>query len=328
LIVLGSFGAIGGKKGRNERMVWFMLRRLMAAIPTLFIVVFLSFMIMHAAPGGPFDGERQLPPEIEQNLLAKYDLDKPLMTQFYLYVEGIVTEFDFGPSFKREDFTVTELIGQSWHVSARIGLSALTIALFAGATLGCMAALNQNSWIDYFVMALAMTGITIPSFVIAPVLSLFFGVWLNLLPSAGWNGGSLSNMILPVTALSLGPLAVIARLTRGGMIEVLRSNFVRTARAKGLPEGLVIRRHALRAGLLPVVSYLGPAMAALMTGSLVIEKIFGLPGLGRYFVDGALQRDYTLVLGVVILYSTLIITLNFVVDVMYGVLDPRVRASQ
>lgn len=312
-------------------MIWFALRRLMSAIPTLFIVVFASFMIMHAAPGGPFDGERQLPPEIEANLLAKYDLDKPVLTQFWLYIEGIVTEFDFGPSFKREDFTVTELIGQSWHVSARIGLSALTIALLIGGTLGCLAALNQNSWIDYFVMALAMTGITIPSFVIAPILSLVFGLWLGPLtglPTAGWNGGALPNMVLPVIALSLGPLAVIARLMRGGMIEVLRSNFVRTARAKGLPEGLVIRRHALRAGMLPVVSYLGPAMAGLMTGSLVIERIFGLPGLGRYFVDGALQRDYTLVLGVVILYSTLIITLNFVVDVMYGVLDPRVRASR
>jgi len=312
-------------------MIWFALRRLMSAIPTLFIVVFASFMIMHAAPGGPFDGQRQLPPEIEANLLAKYELDKPVLTQCDLYVKGIVTEFDFGPSFKREDFTVTELIGQSWHVSARIGLSALTIALLVGGTLGCMAALNQNSWIDYFVMALAMTGITIPSFVIAPILSLVFGLWLGSitgLPTAGWNGGALPNMVLPVIALSLGPLAVIARLMRGGMIEVLRSNFVRTARAKGLPEGLVIRRHALRAGMLPVVSYLGPAMAGLMTGSLVIERIFGLPGLGRYFVDGALQRDYTLVLGVVILYSTLIITLNFVVDVLYGVLDPRVRASR
>lgn len=309
-------------------MIWFTLRRLLSAIPTLFIVVAASFFIMRAAPGGPFDGERQLPPEIEANIAAKYDLDKPILEQFYLYVGGIVTRWDFGPSFKREDFTVSELIGRSWHVSARLGASSLTIALVIGVTLGSIAALNQNSATDYGVMAGAMVGITIPNFVVAPVLSLILGVYLGLLPTGGWNGGALPNMILPVTALALPQIAVISRLTRGGMIEVLRSNFVRTARAKGLPEGLVIRRHALRAGILPVVSYLGPAMAALMTGSLVIERIFQLPGLGRYFVEGALQRDYTLVLGVVILYSSLIITLNFVADIAYGVMDPRVRNSR
>ncbi|MBN4046420.1 oligopeptide ABC transporter permease OppB [bacterium AH-315-P15] len=309
-------------------MIWFALRRLMSAIPTLFVVVFISFYLMHLAPGGPFDGERQLPPEIEANILAKYDLDKPLHEQFLLYIGGIVTRWDFGPSYKREDFTVTELIGQSWHVSARLGVTSLSIALVLGVTLGTLAALNQNSGLDYSVMALAMTGITVPNFVVAPILSLLLGVYLNLLPTAGWNNGALPNMILPVTALALPQIAVISRLTRGGMIEVLRSNFVRTARAKGLPEGLVIRRHAMRAGLLPVVSYLGPAIAGLMTGSLVIEKIFGLPGLGRYFVEGALQRDYTLVMGVVILFSALIITLNFLADVMYGVMDPRVRSAR
>ncbi len=309
-------------------MIWFTLRRLLSAIPTLFIVVAASFFIMRAAPGGPFDGERQLPPEIEQNIAAKYHLDEPLPQQFLRYVGGIVTRWDFGPSFKREDFTVSELIGRSWHVSARLGASSLTIALVVGVTLGSLAALNQNTAADYGVMAGAMVGITIPNFVVAPVLSLILGVYLHLLPTGGWNGGALPNMILPVTALALPQIAVISRLTRGGMIEVLRSNFVRTARAKGLPEGLVIRRHALRAGILPVVSYLGPAMAALMTGSLVIERIFQLPGLGRYFVEGALQRDYTLVLGVVILYSSLIITLNFVADIAYGVMDPRVRNSR
>lgn len=309
-------------------MIWFTLRRLISAIPTLFIVVFLSFFLMRLAPGGPFDGERQLPPQIEANINAKYHLDEPLPQQFIRYIGGIVLHWDFGPSFKREDFTVTELIGSSWHVSARLGVTALAIAVVIGVSLGSFAALNQNSALDYVVMATAMVGITVPNFVVAPVLSFFLGVYLNVLPTGGWGGGDIEHMILPVIALSLPQIAVISRLTRGGMIEVLRSNFVRTARAKGLPSGLVIRRHALRAGILPVVSYLGPAIAGLMTGSLVVEKIFQLPGLGRYFVEGALQRDYTLVMGVVILFSSLIIVLNFLADIAYGVLDPRVRAAR
>ncbi len=309
-------------------MVWFALRRILSAIPTLFIVTFLAFMMMRLAPGGPFDGDRQLPPEIEQNMLEKYDLDKPILEQFYLYVEGIVTRWDFGPSFKREDFTVSELIALGAPVSAKLGLTALAIALTIGVFLGSFAALNQNSALDYGVMGTAMFGITVPNFVVAPLLSLALGVKLNLLPTAGWGGGDFQHMLLPVTALALPQIAVISRLSRGGMIEVLRSNFVRTARAKGLPEGMVIRRHALRAGILPVVSYLGPATAAVLTGSVVIEKIFQIPGLGRYFVDSALQRDYTVVMGTVILFSALIIFFNFMADVMYGVMDPRVRSAR
>ncbi len=306
-------------------MIWFALRRLLSAIPTILIVITFAFFMMRAAPGGPFDGERQLSPEIEANIAAKYHFDLPLYKQYFLYLSDVL-HGDFGPSYKREDFTVNELIALGAPVSAQLGLTALSLALGIGVILGSLAALNQNSALDYGVMAVAMTGITIPNFVVAPILSLILGVWLNLLPTAGW--GSLQQMILPVTALALPQIAVISRLTRGGMIEVLRSNFVRTARAKGLPEGLVIRRHALRAGILPVVSYLGPATAGLLTGSVVIEKIFGIPGLGRYFVDSALQRDYTVVMGTVILFSALIIFFNLVADIMYGVMDPRVRNAR
>lgn len=313
-------------------MGWFALRRLLSAIPTIFIVITLAFFMMRIAPGGPFDGERALPPEIEANMLAAYGLDQPLWKQYLDYIDGVL-HFDFGPSYKKEDFTVNELIAQGAPISIKLGVTALSIALVIGVFLGSVAALNQNSGLDYGIMATAMFGITVPNFVVAPLLSLVLGVWFNLLPTSGWGGtgwggGDFRHMLLPVIALSLPQVAVISRLARGGMIEVLRSNFVRTARAKGLPEGMVIRRHALRAGILPVVSYLGPATAAVMTGSVVIEKIFALPGLGRYFVEGALQRDYTLVMGTVILFSALIIFFNFVADIMYGVLDPRVRASR
>jgi oligopeptide transport system permease protein len=217
------------------------------------------------------------------------------------------------------------LIADGAPVSLRLGLSAILIATGFGMLLGTFAALRQNNLADYSVMTIAMLGITIPSFVMAPILTLIFGVYLGWLPVAGWEDGALKNMILPVVGLALPQIAVISRLTRGGMIEVLRSNYVRTARAKGLPERLVITRHALRSALLPLVSYLGPATAGIVTGSLVIEQIYGLPGIGRYFINGALQRDYTLVMGVVILYATLVIMLNLVADVIYGLLDPKVR---
>ncbi|MBP6011217.1 MAG: ABC transporter permease subunit [Alphaproteobacteria bacterium] len=232
---------------------------------------------------------------------------------------------DFGPSYKYKDFTVAELIADGAPVSALLGISAILLATFVGMTLGTFSALRQNSIGDYSVMTLAMVGVTIPSFVMAPILTLIFGVYLGWLPVGGWAEGQLRNMVLPVISLSLLQIAVIARLTRGGMIEVLRSNYVRTARAKGLPERLVITRHAMRAALLPLVSYLGPATAGIVTGSLVVEQIFQLPGIGKYFINGALQRDYTLVMGVVILYATLVIMLNLVADVLYGILDPKVK---
>jgi oligopeptide transport system permease protein len=349
-------------------MLRFIVRRLIGAVPTLLIIIAMAFFMMRIAPGGPFDQERRLPPEIEKNILAAYDLDKPVLQQFIdvdtfvcgtrisgppdaaalaargLHLDGEryldkddreirclggylgkLMSGDFGPSYKYKDFTVAELIADGAPVSALLGVSAILLATFVGMTLGTFSALRQNSIRDYSVMTVAMIGVTVPSFVMAPILTLIFGVYLGWLPVGGWGEGKLRNMILPVVTLSLLQIAVIARLTRGGMIEVLRSNYVRTARAKGLPERLVISRHAMRAALLPLVSYLGPATAGIVTGSLVVEQIFGLPGIGKYFINGALQRDYTLVMGVVILYSLLVIALNLVADVLYGVLDPKVR---
>ncbi|ACJ00724.1 oligopeptide ABC transporter permease OppB [Rhodospirillum centenum] len=305
-------------------MLSYAVRRLLEAIPTLLVIVALAFFLMHAAPGGPFDGERVLPPEIEANLKAAYNLDKPIWQQFLIYL-GNALQGDFGPSFTYKDFTVSELIGTGFPVSLRLGLSAIFLAVAIGCTLGVLAAMRQNSRTDYAVMGVAMAGITIPNFVMAPLLTLVFGIYLGWLPVAGWGDGSIQNMVLPVIALALPQIAIISRLTRGGMIEVLRSNFVRTAHAKGLPERLIIWRHTLRAALLPVVSYLGPAIAGLVTGSVVIEQIFQLPGIGRYFVQGAINRDYTLVMGTVITYGSLIVLMNLIVDLVYGLLDPRVR---
>lgn len=305
-------------------MLSYAVRRLLEAIPTLLVIVALSFFLMHSAPGGPFDSERVLPPEIEANLKAAYNLDKPVWQQFLIYL-GNALQGDFGPSFTYKDFTVSELIGTGFPVSIRLGLTAIILAVLIGCTLGVIAAMRQNTPTDYTVMGFSMVGITIPNFVMAPLLTLIFGIYLGLLPVAGWGGGAINHMILPVIALALPQIAIISRLTRGGMVEVLRSNFVRTAHAKGLPERLIIWRHTLRAALLPVVSYLGPAIAGLVTGSVVIEQIFQLPGIGRYFIQGAINRDYTLVMGTVITYGTLIVMMNLIVDLVYGLLDPRVR---
>ncbi len=312
-------------------MFSYAIRRFLGALPTLFIIITLAFFMMRVAPGGPFDSERHLPPEIEKNIEAAYNLDKPLYEQYFIYL-GRLAHFDLGPSFKNKDFTVTQLIAEGLPVSARLGISAIVLAIVIGSFLGITAALRQNEWLDHSTMSVAMFGITIPTFVTAPILTLIFGVYgIHLfggeftLPVAGWNGGALRNMILPVLVLALPQIAIIARLVRGSTIEVLRSNYVRTARAKGLPTRIIITRHVLRAALMPLVSYLGPAVAGLLTGSLIVEQIFGIPGIGRYFVQGAINRDYTLVLGVVICYAAFVILLNLVADILYGVLDPRVR---
>jgi len=312
-------------------MMAYALRRLLGAIPTLFVIVTLAFFMMRFAPGGPFDSERRLPPEVERNVKAAYNLDKPLTQQYLIYL-GKLAHGDLGPSYKNKDFTVAQLIGIGLPVSARLGLSAMALALLLGTALGVSAALKQNHWQDYSVMGVAMLGITIPTFVTAPLLTLVFGIYgISLfgyeltLPVGGWNGGAWRNMILPVTVLALPQIAIVARLMRGSMIEVLRANYIRTARAKGLPVLRIVLSHALRAAALPLVSYLGPALAAILTGSLVVEQIFGLPGIGRYFVQGALNRDYTLVMGVVICYAALVIFLNFLADLAYSILDPRVR---
>ena len=307
-------------------MFAYAVRRLLSAIPTLFIIITLAFFMMRLAPGGPFDREKQLPPEIEANILKAYNLDKPVHEQYFDYLKNIL-KGDFGPSYKYLDFTVTDLILTGFPVSLRLGLYAIILAVVIGVSAGTFAALNQNSTFDYLVMAFAMTGIVIPNFVMAPLLALVFGVYLSLLPVAGWGEGALKYQILPVITLALPQIAYIARLTRGSMVEVMNSNFIRTARAKGLAEKVVVVRHALRGGLLPVVSYLGPATAAVITGSVVIESIFDVPGIGRYFVNGALNRDYPVVMGVVIFYAVLIIVLNLLVDLVYGFLDPRVKVE-
>jgi oligopeptide transport system permease protein len=298
--------------------------RLAGAIPTLFIIITASFFLMHAAPGGPFDQEQAPAAEISANLQRAYRLDQPVWVQYGRYLESLA-HGDFGPSFKYKDFTVTELIAQGFPVTLQLGIIAISLALIVGVPLGIFAALRHNSPADIAAMSLAIVGIAIPSFVVLPFLALLFGVYLHWLPVAGWESGSIRHLVLPTIALALPPLAYIARLTRGSLLEVMRTPYIRTAFAKGLPMHTVVLRHALRPALLPVAGFLVPAAASIMTGSLVVETIAGLPGIGRYLVQGALNRDYTLVLGMVIIYSSLLIGLGLAVDLLYAWLDPRVR---
>ncbi|MDB5439137.1 MAG: oligopeptide transporter permease OppB [Caulobacteraceae bacterium] len=307
-------------------MFRFIGRRLLVAIPTLFLVVTIAFFMMRAAPGSPFDMDRKLSPEIERNVMAKYGMNKPLGQQYLDYIAG-VAHGDLGPSLKYQDKSVLDILKENYRVSLTLGLSAIVIASVVGVSLGVLAALRQNQGVDYGVMTVAVLGVCIPTFVTAPLLVLVFASKLGWAPSAGWNDGALANMVLPVIVLALPQIAIISRLTRAGMIEVLHSNYVRTARAKGLPESRIVAKHALRAAILPLVSYLGPACAGLLTGSLVVEKIFNLPGLGKFFVISALQRDYTVVMGMVIVYAALILFLNLVADLLYAMLDPRVRLA-
>jgi len=305
-------------------MLRFVLRRLLSAIPTMFIVVSLSFFLIRFAPGGPFNLERPLPPQIMANLMRAYQLDQPLWTQYVHYLWNVL-HLDFGPSYIYRDFTVTELILQSLPYSLELGTFAMLIALIGGVAVGVFAALRQNGAVDYLLMSFATIGLTVPNFVIGPVLSLVFAVGLHWVSAGGWGNGGFRDLTLPVIALALPQLAIFARLTRGSMIEALRADSVRTARAYGLPARVVVVVHALRAAILPVVTYLAPAAANVLTGSIVIETIFGVPGVGRYFVTAALNRDYTLVMGTVVLIAVFIIVFNLIVDLLYAVLDPRVR---
>ena len=305
-------------------MLRYTLRRLLGAIPTFFLVIVLAFLLVHAAPGGPFDDERVLPAEIEANIAAAYHLDEPLPLQFLRYMGGLL-QGDFGPSYSYRDHTVSELIGRSFPVSMQLGILAMLLATVMGVSLGIVAALKSNSALDKVVMGVAMTGISIPVFVIAPILVLFFAVKLHWLP-ASWTGGEgVPRLLLPVVSLAMPQIAYVARLTRASLIEVLSSDFIRTARAQGLGTAAIVRYHALKPAMLPVLSYMGPAVAAVLTGSVVVEEIFGIPGLGQLFVRASLNRDYTLVLGVVIFYAALIVLLNLVVDLVYGAIDPRIR---
>jgi len=305
-------------------MFRFLLRRLLVAVPTLFLVITASFFMMHAAPGGPFDSQRRLPPEVEKNVKAKYGLDKPLPVQFLNYVGGVL-HGDLGPSLKYRDKTVVQIISENFPTSIRLGLSSLIIGVTIGITLGAIAALRQNTGVDYGVTTFAILGICVPTFVTAPLLVLVFAQMLDLFPTGGVS--ELKSYVLPVITLALPQIAVVSRLTRAGMIEVLHSNYIRTARAKGLSETRIVIRHALRAAVLPLVGYLGPATAGVITGSLVVERIFGMPGLGKFFVLSALQRDYTVVLGVVIVYAVLVILLNLMAELIQAMLDPRIRFS-
>ena len=313
-------------------MLRFLFRRLLIAIPTLFVVVTLAFFMMRAAPGSPFVNERRLSPEVERNVMAKYGMDRPLPVQYLNYVGGVL-HGDFGPSLKYKDKSVLRIIEDGFPHSLLIGTLAMALGATVGISLGVIAALRQNRGADYAAMGVAVLGVCIPTFVTAPLLVLLFAAWLGVLPTAGWPAATQPwttawrYLVLPVVVLSLPQIAIISRLTRAGMIEVMRSNYVRTARAKGLPEHSVVVRHALRGAILPLVSYLGPATADVITGSLVVEQIFQLPGIGRAFVTSALQRDYTVVMGVVILYAALILILNLVADMLYAALDPRVRLS-
>lgn len=304
-------------------MLQFVLKRLLGAIPTIFVIITIAFFLIRVAPGGPFDQERTLPPEIQANLNRVYHLDKPLVMQYGMYLKNIL-QGDFGPSFQYKDRTVTELIAIGFPVSLQLGGIAIVMALVIGSFLGITAALRQNTAVDYSVMGVAMTGITIPNFVMAPLLILLFAVVLNWLPAGGW-GEDWKQRILPIVTLALPQIAYISRMMRGSMIEVLRSNYIRTAKAKGLSQGKIIRKHCLRAAMLPIISYLGPATAAVITGSVVIEQIFGIPGVGRYFVQGSLNRDYTLVMGIVVFYGALIVLFNMIVDIVYSLLDPKVK---
>lgn len=298
----------------------------MIAIPTLFVVITVAFFMMREAPGGPFDTDRKLPPAIEQQILAKYGMDKPVHEQYIDYLAGVV-QGDFGPSLRNKDRTVAELIAEGLPVSATIGAFAMLIAFTLGGVLGVVAALRQNTALDYGLMGFATLGISIPSFVIGPVAALIFGVWLGIFAPGGLDLGRMTpyTITLPILTLSLYYIAGISRIMRGSMIEAMRSNHIRTARAKGASEMKVIFKHALPIAILPLISYIGPASVGVITGSLVIERVFSLPGIGSFFIDGALNRDYTLVMGVVILFATLIIVMNLIADVLYSILDPRVK---
>ena len=306
-------------------MFAFILRRLAVAIPTLLVLIVLSFLLMHLAPGGPFTQERALPPQVLANLNAKYGLDDPLWRQIWNYVWGIVVHFDFGPSFVYPDRTVNQLIADGFPVTLTYGTLAFLAAVLVGVTLGSLAAIRQNSWLDYLAVGISIGAQVLPNFVMAPLLVLVLTLWLGWLPGGGWSFSDPSFWIMPVIALSTSYMASIARITRSSMLEVLGSNHIRTARAKGMPERRVILRHALRPAMLPVVSYLGPVFVSMITGSVVIDIYFSTGGIGKAFVDSALNRDYAVMMGVTILVGALTILFNLVVDILYAWIDPKIR---
>jgi len=305
-------------------MLHFILRRLAVAVPTLLVIATLAFTLLHATPGGPFDSAKHMPAAILKSIEAQYHLDEPLWRQYLRYL-GDLLHGDLGPSFQYRNTSVNELVRVGFPVDVLIGGVALLAALLVGGALGLLAAVRRDTAWDYLPMLAASLGVAVPVFVVAPLLILVFAVQLHWLPSGDWRWGEPRYLILPVTALALPYTAYIARMTRGAAIEVLTSPYIRTARAKGLPPGTILLRHALRPVLMPLVSFLGPAFAGVLTGSIIVESVFGLPGIGRYFLVGAINRDYTLVVGITVLYGALIIVFNLFADLCYAWLDPRVR---
>ncbi|WP_108813939.1 oligopeptide ABC transporter permease OppB [Loktanella sp. Alg231-35] len=306
-------------------MLSFVARRLAVAIPTLLILVVLSFVLMYSAPGGPFNSERPLPPEVLANIEAKYGLDQPFWKQIVNYVVGVVTQFDFGPSFQYKDRTVNDVIAQGFPVTLTYGFWSFVVAVTVGVSLGVAAAIKQNTWLDYLAVGISIGAQVLPNFVMAPILLLVFTLWLGWLPGGGWEGGQWNYLIMPVIALSTSYMASIARITRSSMLEVLNTNFIRTAQAKGLPMRRVIWRHAMKPTILPVLSYLGPAFVGMITGSVIIDVFFSTGGIGQFFVNSAFNRDYSVIMGITILVGTLTILFNLVVDILYAWIDPKIR---
>jgi oligopeptide transport system permease protein len=305
-------------------MLSYALRRIAGTVPTLLVIISVSFCVVRLAPGGPFAQEQALPPAVRANLDRLYGLDQPLTVQYAHYLRGLL-HGDFGPSLRQRDFSVSELIAQGLPLSATLGLAAILLAVLTGVPAGILAALWRNRGADYCITTLAAVALALPSFVTGPLFALVFGLYLRWLPVAGWQHAAPRYLVLPVLTLALPVAAYLARLTRASLLEVLGALYVRSARARGLGAARVLWRHALRPALMPVVSYLGPAVAFVMTGSLVVETVFGLPGTGRYLVEGAIDRDYPLIMGMIVVYGALTLLLNLIADLIYGWLDPGVR---
>ncbi|MEY1556609.1 oligopeptide ABC transporter permease OppB [Yoonia sp. R2331] len=306
-------------------MTAYIIRRLAVAVPTLLILVILSFILMYAAPGGPFNSERPLPPQVLANLEAKYGLDQPFWKRITTYVWSVTTQFDFGPSFKFKDRSVNDIIAQGFPVTLTYGFWSFIVAVVVGVSLGAAAAIRQNSWLDYLAVGVSVGAQVLPNFVLGPILIIIFTLWLGVLPGGGWNGGQWQYLVMPVIALSTSYMASIARITRSSMLEVLNTNFIRTARAKGLSSSRVIWKHALKPTMLPVISYLGPAFVGMITGSVVVDLIFSTGGIGQFFVNSAFSRDYSVIMGITILVGSLTILFNLVVDILYAWIDPKIR---
>lgn len=303
----------------------YILQRIVSMVITLFVVITLTFVLMHSIPGGPFTGEKKLPPEIERALIEKYHLDDPLWKQYTDYVTGIV-QGDFGPSYKYKGQEVSDMIKEYFPVSAELGGAAILVIIIVGIPIGIVSALKQGTWVDSLVMFFAILGVTIPAFVIATILIYIFGLQLRALPTSRW--GTWQHMIMPSIALAAYSMAFIARLTRSTMLEVISQDYIRTARAKGLSESVVIYKHALKNALIPIVTYMGPMISGILTGSFVIEKIFAIPGMGRMFVESISNRDYTVIMGVTIFDAAILVVIILVVDVLYGFIDPRIKIGE